>query len=327
MKAIIGIDVSKAKLDCLWLRNLETLKVKAKVLANSTTGYKQLIDWAQKNTGMEPQNICFVMEATGIYHEALAYHLHQAGAEVAVLNPAQVRDYAKSLGVRTKTDSKDRFVLARFGATHPLRLWEPEPQEIRELKALLSRIEAIQVDIQRELNRLEKAQISQASEEIETSINNVLRDLNEEKQRLEKKVDDHMDDHPQLRKDKQLLESIPGVGDVVSSHMVAAYHSRDFRKASQMAAYFGLIPIEHESGSSVRKPPRLSKAGNAKVRAKLYMPAIVASRYNPDAHALYMRLLQRGKSKMSALGAVMRKLVHICFGVLKNQQEYVPQVT
>ncbi|MEJ1335871.1 MAG: IS110 family transposase [Candidatus Sedimenticola sp. (ex Thyasira tokunagai)] len=325
MRAIIGIDVSKAKLDCLWLRDHETLKVKAKVIPNTAAGHEQLLKWVENNTGRSIKETLFVMEATGIYHEKLAYRLHKAEAQVAVINPAQARDYAKSLGVRTKNDSKDRMVLARFGATQPINLWQPEPEEVRELKALLSRLDAMQADIQREMNRLEKAKISQTSEDVETSIHNVLKHLTEEKQRLEKRIDDHMDGHPQLKEDKRLLETIPGVGGVISNYMVAAFHSRQFCKASQMAAYFGLVPIEHESGSSVRHRPRLSKAGNAKVRAKLYMPAIVASRYNPDAHALYTRLLERGKSKMAALGAVMRKLVHICFGVLKHQQVYCPQ--
>ena len=107
---------------------------------------------------------------------------------------------------------------------------------------------------------------------------------------------------------------------------MSVYRSRDFEQASQMAAYLGLIPIEQQSGSSVNKRPRLSKAGNASIRAKLYMPAIAASQHNPTAKAVYDRLLARGKCKMSALCAVMRKLVHLCFGVLKHQQSYSPQV-
>jgi transposase len=115
------------------------------------------------------------------------------------------------------------------------------------------------------------------------------------------------------------------VGKVLSRHMLSVFHSKDFDSAGQMAAYLGIVPVEYQSGTSVHKRPKLSKAGSAKVRAKLYMPAVVAIQHNPAAKALYERLLEKGKAKMAAIGAVMRKLVHICFGVLKHQKAYSPQ--
>lgn len=325
MKAVVGIDVSKNKLDCLWLVQGQKQKVKTKVHSNTPSGHKQLLSWAQKHTGKEPHEILFVMEATGIYHERLAYWLHEQGAQVAVLNPAQVRDYAQGIAVRTKTDKKDSMVLALYGTKEAVRLWQPEPEPVRRLKVLLARVNALEEDIQREKNRLEKAQIAQDSEQVERSIHTVLAGLQEEKQRLESLIDDHIDNEPQLKQDQELLESIPGVGKVLGRYMMSVYRSRDFSSAGQMAAYLGTVPIEHESGSSVRKRPRMSKAGNATIRAKLYLPAVVATRFNPTAKRLYQRLLARGKAPMAALGAVMRKLVHICFGVLKHQQAYSPQ--
>ncbi|WP_211251778.1 transposase, partial [Andreprevotia chitinilytica] len=101
-------------------------------------------------------------------------------------------------------------------------------------------------------------------------------------------------------------------------------HRYRFRSAEQLAAYLGLVPVERQSGSSLAGPSRLSKAGPARVRAVLYMAAVVAIRYNPDIKAHYERLLARGKAKKSALGAAMRKLVHLCFGVLKTQKPYQP---
>ena len=325
--AMLGIDVSKAKLDCLWLRDPVGLKVKSKVFANSASGYQALLAWALKQTGEPVGELKCVMEATGIYHEGLAYALHEAGARVSVVNPAQLRDYAKSLGSRTKTDRQDALVIARFGATQQPRVWQPEPAEVRRLKALLARLDAVKQDIQRELNRLEKAQITATSAEVITSIETVHRQLNEEKARLEVLIEEHIDRHPGLKQDRALLESIPGVGPVVAQQMVALLRSRAFVSAAQCAAFLGLVPVQHESGSSVRGRPRLSKAGNALLRAKLYMAAIVATRYNPDIRRQYERLLRHGKAKMAALGAAMRKLVQICFGVLKHQTSYLPQTT
>jgi len=324
---MIGIDVSKAKLDCVWLRDPVNLKIKSKVFPNTPMGHQSLLVWLDKQTGGIPAELHCVMEATGIYHEGLAYALHEAGVQVSVVNPAQMRDYAKSLGTRTKTDKQDSLVIARYGVAQQPRLWQPEPPEVRRLKALIARYEAVKQDIQRELNRLEKAQISQTSEAVITSIETVHQQLDEEKTRLKRLLDEHIDQHPGLKQDQALLESIPGVGPVVSQQMVAVLRSRSFDTASQCAAFLGLVPIQHESGSSVRGRTHLSKAGNAQLRAKLYMAAIVAIRHNPDIKRQYERLLRHGKSKMSALGAAMRKLVQICFGVLKHQTPYLPQAT
>lgn len=320
--AIIGIDVAKEKLDCFWLKDAERCTGRSKVFTNSPGEFPALVDWMVAQTGEAPGQLHVVMEATGVYHEALAYALHAAGTQVSVVNPAWVRDYAKGLGVRTKTDKQDRVVLARLGAREPLRLWQPEPTEIRTLKALLARYEAVKRDHRRELNRLEKAEITQVSEIVLESIRTLLTELKKEQDRLEKRIRQHIDQHPNLKHDRHLLESIPGIGPVVSALMLAVLRSRVFSSAGQCAAFLGLVPVQHESGSSVRGPSRLSKAGDATVRAKLYMAAVVAIQHNPDIQHHYQRLLKNGKSKMAALGAAMRKLVHICFGVLKHQKTY-----
>jgi len=322
----IGIDVSKAKIDCLWLRDVVTGKVKSKVFKNTTEGHSALLQWAINNAHVESDEIHFIMEATGIYHESLAYALYEAGANVSVVNPAQISNYAKSFGIRSKTDKKDSLVIARFGATQQPRFWQPEPHEIRTLKALISRYEAVCQDIQREENRLEKMTVSPVSDEVIISIETILTQLKTEKKRLEDLINRHLNQHPNLKEDRALLESIPGVGPIVSRLMISVIRSREFVAAPQCAAFLGLVPIQHESGSSVRGKSRLSKTGNSNIRAKLYMAAIVAIQHNPDIKQQYERLLKNGKSKMSALGAAMRKLVQICFGVLKHQTPYQSRV-
>ena len=324
MKQVVGIDVSKAKLDCLWLKDTAKLKIKTKVIENNSSGLKALPAWLVKTTKAQPEDILVVMEATGIYHENLAYTLYERGFKVYVVNPAQVKAYAKSLGNTHKTDKKDSQLLARMGAERSLRPWQPEPPEIRKLKALLGRLEALEKDWQRESNRLEKAQISCATDLVIESIQNMIKQLSEEKKRLENQIDDHIDRHPQLKRDKALLETIPGVGSVISRLMLSVIHSRSFEKAEQVAAYLGLIPAIVESGTFKGKT-KLSKAGSGYVRAKLYLPAVSATHWNPDIIRLKKRLLKKGKVKMQIVGAAMRKLVHLCFGVLKNQKEYSPQ--
>lgn len=322
--AVIGIDVSKQKLDCAWLRDVATGKVKTRVFANRRQDFPRLLEWLEHQTG-EPLDQCHVlMEATGIYHETLAYWLHAAGIQVYVLNPAQVRDFSRSLGVRGKTDKKDSVVLARYGATQCPRAWQPEPEEVRKLKALTARLDALDRDIQRERNRREKAEFAMATD-ILRSIDDILLALTRERDRLQQEIDDHLDQHPDLKQDRALLQTIPGVGSAVSLRLLAMLRSRPFESARQAAAFAGLVPVSWESGSSVRGRPRLSKAGNPKLRQSLYMSAIVGLKWNPDISALYQRLTENGKSKMAALGAAMRKLIHIAYGVLKTQTEYRPQ--
>ena len=323
----IGIDVSKAKIDCLWLRDVVIGKVKTKIFENTAKGHSELLQWAIKNCRVELGEIHFILEATGIYHEALAHALYEAGTNVSVVNPAQISSYGKSFGVRSKTDKKDSLVIARFGATQQPLFWQPEPSEVRVLKALISRYEAVSQDIQRESNRLEKATISCVSDEIIRSIETMLAQLKAEKKRLEDLINKHIDQHPNLKQDRALLESIPGIGPIVSHLMISVIRSRTFTAAPQCAAFLGVVPVQYESGSSVRGKSRLSKAGNASIRAKLYMAAVVATRHNPDIKQQYERLLKNGKSKMSALGAAMRKLVQFCFGVLKHQTPYQSRVS
>jgi transposase len=322
----VGCDVSKKKLDLALLVSQEPLKLRSKVVENHQPGCMALIDWACRQVDCTPGELHVVMEATGAYHEAAAYALAQAGVKVSVVNPAQVRDFAKGLAIRSKTDAADRAVLARYGVTVKPPLWQPPAPEIVELKGLLGRLQVIEEELARETNRLEKAQVSVTPQVVLDSLHKNLAFLAQQKRELEQRINDHIDTHPQLKHDRELLESIPAIGRKTACRMLCVLHSRPFRSAASVAAYLGLVPIQHQSGTSVYKPPRLSKAGPGALRAAIYMPAIVASRVNPDVRAHYTRLLAQGKSKMSALGAAMRKLVHICFGVLKNQQPYRPSV-
>jgi len=322
---IIGIDVSKNKLDCALINGSNHAKFKFKVVSNSEDGFIALIDWLSKHIKSTVPEYHFVMEATGVYHERCAEWLFNTDSKVSVVNPAHIKYYGKSLGVRSKNDKKDSVVLARYGLTQKPIAWEPEAPEIRILKALASRLDAIEKDILREKNRHEKSSINPCSDSVLDSIKMILAVLNEEKTNLERLIDLHINQYEYLQHNYALLLTIPGVGPVVSRYMLIVIGSRTFKSASQCAAYIGLVPIQNESGSSLRGRSRLSKAGNPVIRAKLYMAAISALQHNPDIKIQNQRLLKNGKSKMSALCAAMRKLVHICFGVIKHQRPYQVQ--
>jgi len=319
----LGMDVAKSKLDCCLLLDESSGKRKTKVVNNTKPGIVDLLAWvAKQNVSQDELHI--VMEATGIYHEQAALALADAGVIVSIINPAQIKDFGRGLAVRTKTDGVDSFVLARYGALLKPAAWQPPPPEARVLQALLARREAIAQDLQRERNRQEKADATDTPERIRQSLANSIEFLVKQLADLQQDIDRHIDKHSNLKDDMALLQSIPAVGPQVSGNLLSVMHSHDFGSAEQLAAYLGLVPVERQSGSSVLGRAKLSKAGPARIRAVLYMAAIVATRYNPHVKAVYDRLLARGKSKMSALGAAMRKLVHLCFGVLKTRQPYQP---
>jgi len=316
----LGIDVSKAKLHTCLLLGDEG-KYKTKVVENTPAGIATLLGWTTRQ-GVEAGQLHVVLEATGVYHESAAQTLVDAGVTVSIVNPAQVKDFARGLAVRTKTDGVDGVVLARFGALLKPPAWRPPPAEVRELQALLARREALAQDLRREHNRREKALATAIPVRILQSIEDTIAFLDQELAKLQQDINDHIDRHPGLKDDLALLTSIPAVGPQVGSQLLAILQGHTFHSAEQLAAYLGLVPVERQSGTSVLGRARLSKTGPARVRAMLYMAAIVAIRYNPHVKSLYDRLLTRGKTKMAALGAAMRKLVHLCFGVIKTRTPY-----
>lgn len=317
----LGMDVAKAKLDCCLLLDDASGRRKTKVVSNTKTGVVDLLAWVVKQ-GCSPLELHVVMEGTGVYHEQAALALADSGVMLSIVNPAQVKDFGRGLAVRTKTDGVDSFVLARYGALLKPAAWTPPAPEARILQALLARRDAIAQDLQRERNRQEKADATDTPALIRQSLSDSIEFLSRQLAQLQQDIEQHIDRHPGLKDDLVLLQSIPAVGPQVGNNMLAVMHSHDFGSAEQLAAYLGLVPVERQSGSSVLGRARLSKAGPSRIRAVLYMAAVVATRCNPHVKAVYDRLLARGKSKMSALGAAMRKLVHLCFGVLKTRQPY-----
>lgn len=317
----LGVDVAKKKLDCLLLES-SSGKVKSKVVDNTAAGFATLLEWLGKQKAAE---LHVVMEPTGMYHEAAALALADAGLTVSLVNPAQLRAFAQGLGVKTKTDKQDSMVLAKFGATQKPTPWQPPSMSARRLKALLARRDAVADDLQRECNRQEAADFSLTPDAVKESIAQSIAFLEAELKRFEKMIASHIDDDPDLRSNKDLLETIPGVGPRVATHMTTLFAGRTFDSAEQLAAYLGLVPVEWQSGTSVRGRPRMSKAGPAHLRKVLYMPAVVARRCNPHIKALNERLMAKGKSKMAAIGAAMRKLAHLCFGVVHSGKPYDPK--
>ncbi len=326
----IGIDVGKLDLHAVY-KNITKggkLKVKYRAFNNNPKGIQALSKWALKSVKSN-QVIQLCMEATGSYHELCATMLNDDGLRVSVLNPARTKAFGDSIGVRTKTDAKDAHVLAEYGEAINPPLWVPPSKEYRKLMDFIRAIESRQKEKVRILNRIESFQ---ARVDLPSAIlveeERILQEILASIKRLEKAIETHIDQHPNLKEDVKLAETIKGVG-LKTAYMFVSLMSGGtrFGSAREAAAYVGLSVRERKSGTSVRGMSHLSKRGDSTIRKSLYWPAITAARCNADVKALYTRLLAKGKAKMVAIGAAMRKLVHIAFGVLKNRTPYIPQVT
>lgn len=319
----VGIDVSHDKLDCAIVDEPGRLLHRARTFRNSPAGVAQLMDWARL---LADETECqFILEATAAYHELVAYQLHEAALPVSVINAAHARSLARGLAMLSKTDMVDCVALAHFGRLARPRLWRPASKAVAELQALLLRLDAIEADLRRETNRMEQASIRGSSPVVMHSLADSITFLKQQKQRLERAIQAQVAAHAEIAADVEHLQSIPAVGEKTARRMAVLLRTNTFKSAREAAAFLGLVPVEHTSGTSVRKPARLSKAGNPRMRAGLYMAAVVAKGINPDVRALYERLVKNGKSKMQALGACMRKLVHICFGVHRSGIAYSSQ--
>lgn len=316
----LGIDVAKAKLDCVLLDQGRG-KQRDKSVPNTAAGVLALVKWLRER-GVPNDQLVIVMEPTGVYHEQAAQALHEAGMAVHLVNPARARNFALSQGQRGKTDAADSRSLAQMGLQQELPRWTPPSPSARTLKAMLARREALSEDLQRERNRLEKAQATHVPAAVTRSIEEAIAFIERQLQALQKQIDDHIDGDDDLRHKRKLLLSIDGVGPRVADEISAVLGCMAFDSAEQLACYLGLTPVRWESGSSVRGRARISKAGPARLRKLLYMPAIVAKKHNRHVRELYERLLARGKPKMVAITAAMRKLVHLCFGVINSNQPY-----
>jgi len=313
---ILGVDVSKRKFDVALLR--ADGKHRAHAFPNSEAGFGQLAQWL-RGMGVEQMHAC--LESTGSYGLALASFLHDQGHLVSVVNPACIKAFADSELRRAKTDRVDAKVIARFcAAMHPAP-WQPPAAELRELQALMRRVESLQQMIQQERNRLEAPGISAA---VRASLERTLELLQEELVRLRRQIGDHLDQHPELKRRRDLLRSIPGIGETTAAWLLSEMSAIQFGRARQLAAYAGLVPSPRESGSSVRGRGRLSKRGNLRLRRALYWPAIVAMQHNPTLRAFAHRLRLAGKPTMVIIAALMRKLLHIAFGVLKHGRPFDP---
>lgn len=313
-KTVLGIDVGKKKLDVVLMFNQKAL---ARKFDNSPNGFKLLAGWL---ASLRISEVHACLEATGIYGEAVAEFLYKKGHRVSVVNPLRIKGYAKSDLRRNKTDPADARTIAGFCIEKDPKLWHPPTPEVRHIQDLTRRLEALEEMLGAENNRLEAS-----SRTVRPSLKRIIRTLEKEIENVRQLIKEHIDNHPGLKGQSDLLQTIPGIGEKTAQILLSEIEFSHFDSARSVAAQAGVTPGRRQSGTSLDWT-RLSKIGNGRIRKALYFPAMSAIKHNEIIKTFASRLSQNGKAPMQVICAAMRKLLHIAFGVLKYNRPFDPNL-
>ena len=314
---ILGIDLAKKTFDVTLLTPAATRH--HRTFPNTPTGFRALWRWL---TAHKVTSLRACMEATNVYWEALAQYLVEQGATVHVVNPARIKGYAQSQMLRNKTDKQDSATIAAFCAAHDLPAWVPPTAAQRKLRALVRHRDDLIASRIQQTNRLEDT----SDPDVQASLELVVATIECQLITIQQQITAHLKANADLREQHDLMDGVPGIGPITAQKLVAEFYDlASYDSAKAVGADAGLTPANYESGTSVRRRARLSKMGKASVRAAMYMPAITVMSRNRQFKAFAARLAARGKSYGVILGAVMRKLLHIIYGVVKHKAPYDPQ--
>ena len=315
-EAILGIDISKDKFSAALLKGEKKSQVKE--FANNLEGFEQLKQWLEQNQ-LEKVHAC--LEATSTYGHSVATYLHGLGHIVSIVNPARIKGFAQSRLSRTKNDQADATTIARFCAALKPQAWTPPSPEMAQLQSYSRRLKALAQMATQEKNRLKTTVDESLIEHIEAH----LVFLETQIDNVKKRQKELLNEYSSLKNQADLLTSIVGIGEPTAMTILAEIGNiNQFSSARQLAAFAGLTPQEHQSGTSVKGKTRLCKIGNPHLRKALYFPALSSMRHCSPMKDLRERFLEAGKNKMQIVGVVMHKLIRIVYGVLKSGKPFDP---
>lgn len=318
----VGIDIAKKSFTacvCKLSPNSGLCFSQVATFDNSARGFNQLLKWSRRQT-TPALPVSFVMEATGVYYEPLAYHLHKLKQAVSVVLANKVRHFGKSLNVKSKTDRIDARVIAQLGAERQLSLWQPPAPVFKALRELTRHCTDLKQERTVLLNRLSallSAHEPQAF--VIKSHKQVIKKFDTEIAKCEARIKAVLKKEEWLQEKADRLLTIKGVG--LMSLAIVLAETQGFaliNNAKQLTSYAGFDVVERESGTSVRGKTRISKKGNGRIRAALYFPALVASRHNAALRAVYQRINSGKESKMVGVVSLQRKLLLLIYSMWKN---------
>lgn len=322
----IGIDIAKATFTACVGKYFTDGNVTFGAVAefeNSKRGFNQLLKWSRKQCSVKVPTI-YVMEATGVYYEPLAYHLHKLKLQVSVLLPNKVKHYAKSLNVKTKNDTVDARLIARLGSERVLANWEPPApvfRQLRSLTRLYSSLKSQRTAFTNQLHSIKAGEISDAL--VVKSLKSIISKMDKEIEKLEASIASLVKSEAFLQQKVEKLMTIKGVGLITIAVVLAETQGfEQINSNKQLASYAGYDVVERSSGSSVKGKTRISKKGNSRIRAALHFPALVAAMHNPELKAIYLRINEGKRSKMIGATAIQRKLLILMYTLWKYDTIY-----
>ena len=328
LKQTVGIDVSYKTFDARFgtidpLQN--TIISQAKSFKNSPAGFKLFLRWIKTFIVSRDVPLIFVMEATGVYYEHLAHFLLEHGYQVAVILPNKIRNYAKSLESKSKTDPIDAATITRFGLERKLSLWTPPSDTLKTLRDLCREYHCLKANITQIKNQLHALKSSfKPHKESFKRKQQFLRFLNRQIALIQKELHNLVKTEPDLAQRLKNIKTAKGLGDITILTVLA--ETRCFELVSnqkQLTSYAGFDVVFNDSGMKKGKTS-ISKKGNKFIRKALFMPALSACRANPQMKQLYQRLVAKGKNKKLAIIAVARKLLLLIYTLWKSNSPYIP---
>jgi len=315
---IVGIDISKAKFDAAFLVGE---RVRHGTFSNTEAGFEQFLAWLARHRPDPAVPLHACMEATGNWGLDLAAFLHARGVRVSVVNPARIKAYGASELARNKTDRLDAALTARFCRAHVPSAWVPPAGALRELRELVRRCDALKAARVQEMNRRAAGFASPA---VAVSIKAHIDWLDEQIEAVMGEVRRLIASDPALSKNLALVRSITGFGEVSAVVLLAELPNIAEFTPKALAAFAGLSPSEHSSGTSVRRPGKISRIGNQRLRSILYMCALSAKRNNKALADFVRRMADTGKAPKVILVAVARKLLVYAHAVIRTQKPFQP---
>jgi transposase len=294
-----------------------------KTFDNTQKGFATLVLWVKKHT-TDTISVRYVMEATGVYHEGLAYFLKEAGYDVSIVLPNKISSYIKTLEIKTITDKTASQAIARFGLERMLDQWE-KPKDVYKRMRQLTR-ERGQIVEERTMvkNQLHAEQVE--AEPNENSIKRIterIKMLNKQEAEIKAEVAALIEKDEEVNASVELICSIPGIGLLTAAILLGETNGYELiRNKRQLTSYAGLDVIEKESGTSVKAKPRISKRGNKQVRKAMHMAALSAIRHDERYKAVFSRIVGKTGIKMKGAVAVQRKLLEMTYTIFKSKKKY-----
>ncbi len=326
VKQVAGIDVAQKELVVTLGRMLDDFSIELfsyKVFKNNDSGVKLLVDWVNKLTDYEVP-VRYVMEATGVYHQKLAYYLVDNGCEISIVLPNKISNYIRTLELKTITDKSCSQAIAQFGLERKLDKWAKPKSIYKELQQLTR--ERNQIVQERSVIKNQIHAEKTESEPNQKSLERMqarIRFLNSQEKEIKADITDIVSKDPDLKQAINNITTIPGVGELTAVIVLAETNGFELiRNKSQLSSYAGLDVKEKQSGTSVKGKPRISKKGNRNLRKSMHLPSLTAVKWDENFKNIYARLISKNGIKMKALVAVQRKILELIYILFKNETVY-----